>query len=147
MAQGSIPELIEHQTKEVLGNDTIVAGQVNNEPGVWVSMQIEGDDYWLLIRSDLLDPPFGTAWIWWAFVAFLVGTMGATVLTQRTVRPLAELSAAAKKLGRGEKPEPYPRKPALQKLRLSTRALIIWCRSSSAWKMTVNFFWPVYPTI
>ena len=68
MAQGSIPELIEHQTKEVLGNDTIVAGQVNNEPGVWVSMQIEGDDYWLLIRSDLLDPPFGTAWIWWAFV-------------------------------------------------------------------------------
>lgn len=110
VAQGSISELIEHQTKEVLGNDTIVAGQVNNEPGVWVSMQIEGDDYWLLIRSDLLDPPFGTAWIWWAFVAFLVGTMGATVLTQRTVRPLAELSAAAKKLGRGEKPEPLPEK-------------------------------------
>ena len=94
--------------KEVLGENTIVAGMVNDEPGVWVSMEIEGDDYWLLIRSDLLDPPFGTAWIWWAFVAFLVGTMGATVLTQRTVRPLAELSAAAKKLGRGEKPDPLP---------------------------------------
>ena len=108
VAQGSIAELIETQTKEVLGENTIVAGMVNDEPGVWVSMEIEGDDYWLLIRSDLLDPPFGTAWIWWAFVAFLVGTMGATVLTQRTVRPLAELSAAAKKLGRGEKPNPLP---------------------------------------
>lgn len=108
VAQGSIAELIETQTKEVLGQNTIVAGMVNDEPGVWVSMEIEGDDYWLLIRSDLLDPPFGTAWIWWAFVAFLVGTMGATVLTQRTVRPLAELSAAAKKLGRGEKPDPLP---------------------------------------
>ena len=108
VAQGSIAELIELQTKEVLGKNTIVAGMVNDEPGVWVSMEIEGDDYWLLIRSDLLDPPFGTAWIWWAFVAFLVGTMGATVLTQRTVRPLAELSAAAKKLGRGEKPDPLP---------------------------------------
>lgn len=108
VAQGSIAELIETQTKEVLGENTIVAGMVNDEPGVWVSMEIEGDDYWLLIRSDLLDPPFGTAWIWWAFVAFLVGTMGATVLTQRTVRPLAELSAAAKKLGRGEKPDPLP---------------------------------------
>ena len=108
VAQGNIPELIENQTKEVLGNDTIVAGKVNDEPGVWVSMVIEGDDYWLLIRNDLLDPPFGTAWIWWAFVAFLVGTMGATVLTQRTVKPLAELSAAAKKLGCGEKPEPLP---------------------------------------
>lgn len=108
VAQGSIAELIETQTKEVLGQNTIVAGMVNDEPGVWVSMEIEGDDYWLLIRSDLLDPPFGTAWKWWAFVAFLVGTMGATVLTQRTVRPLAELSAAAKKLGRGEKPDPLP---------------------------------------
>ena len=109
VAQGSIAELIETQTKEVLGENTIVAGMVNDEPGVWVSMEIEGDDYWLLIRSDLLDPPFGTAWIWWAFVAFLVGTMGATVLTQRTVRPLAELSAAAKKLGRGEKVEELER--------------------------------------
>ena len=61
-----------------------------------------------MIRDDLLDPPFGTAWVWWAFVAFLMGTLGASVLTQRTIRPLAQLSAAAKKLGRGEKPDPLP---------------------------------------
>ena len=107
-AQGNISELIERQTKAVLGEETIVAGQVNDEPGVWVSMVIEGDDYWLMIRKDLLDPPFGTAWVFWAFVAFLVGTLGATVLTRRTVKPLSELSEAAKKLGRGEKPDPLP---------------------------------------
>ena len=59
-------------------------------------------------RQDLLDPPFGTTWVFWAFVAFLVGTLGATVLTQRTVKPLAQLSEAAKKLGRGEKPDLLP---------------------------------------
>ena len=115
-AQGNIAELIDSQTKEVLGQDTIVAGQVNDETGVWVSMVIEGDDYWLLIRNDLLDPPFGTTWVWWAFVAFLVGTMGATVLTQRTVKPLAQLSEAAKKLGRGEKPDPLPMVHELERM-------------------------------
>ncbi len=108
VAQGNIAELIETDTRAVLGQDTIIAGQVNGELGLWVSMNIEGDDYWLLIRQDLLDPPFGTAWMWWAFVAFLVGTLGATVLTRRTVTPLAQLSEAAKKLARGEKPDPLP---------------------------------------
>ena len=137
-AQGSIAELIEAQTKEVLGKETIIAGKVNDEPGVWVSMVIEGDDYWLLIRSDLLDPPFGTAWVFWAFVAFLVGTMGATVLTQRTVKPLAELSEAAKKLGRGEKPDPLPENTRTAEIEVLT----IWSMSSNAWKMTESFFWP-----
>lgn len=108
IAQGNIPELIESQTKASLGENTIIAGSVNDQPGLWVSTSIEGDNYWLMIRDDLLDPPFGTAWVWWAFVAFLMGTLGASVLTQRTIRPLAQLSAAAKKLGRGEKPEPLP---------------------------------------
>ncbi len=108
VSQGNIPELIETQTKASLGENTIIAGSVNDQPGLWVSTTIEGDNYWLMIRDDLLDPPFGTAWVWWAFVAFLMGTLGASVLTQRTIRPLAQLSAAAKKLGRGEKPDPLP---------------------------------------
>lgn len=108
VSQGNIPELIETQTKASLGENTIIAGSVNDQHGLWVSTTIEGDNYWLMIRDDLLDPPFGTAWVWWAFVAFLMGTLGASVLTQRTIRPLAQLSAAAKKLGRGEKPDPLP---------------------------------------
>lgn len=108
ISQGNTAEMIEMETRAVLGQDTIIAGQVNGEPGLWVSMNIEGDDYWLLIRQDLLDPPFGTAWMWWAFVAFLVSTVGATVLTRRTVTPLAQLSEVAKKLARGEKPDPLP---------------------------------------
>lgn len=107
-AQGNIVALVQAQTREVMGQDTIIAGSVNGEHGLWVSMNIEGDDYWLLIRDDLLDPPFGTAWLWWAFLAFFFGTVGASILTQRTVAPLRQLSNAAKKLGRGEVPEPLP---------------------------------------
>ena len=105
---GNIVELVEAQTREVLGEDTILAGTVNGEVGLWVSLNIEGDDYWLMIRDDLLDPPFGTTWLWWAFVALVVGIAGATLLTQRTVKPLARLSDAAKRLGRGEHPAPLP---------------------------------------
>ena len=76
VSQGNIPELIETQTKASLGENTIIAGSVNDQPGLWVSTTIEGDNYWLMIRDDLLDPPFGTAWVWWAFVAFLMGTLG-----------------------------------------------------------------------
>ena len=108
VAQGNIASLVETQTREALGKDTIVASSVNNEEGLWVSLNIEGDDYWLLIRDDLLDPPFGTAWLWWAFLAFFFGTVGASILTKRTVAPLRLLSSAAKKLGRGELPEPLP---------------------------------------
>ncbi len=107
-AQGNIAALVQTQTREVLGQETIIAGSVNGEHGLWVSMNIEGDDYWLLIRDDLLDPPFGTAWLWWAFLAFFFGTVGASILTQRTVAPLRQLSSAAKKLGRGEVPDPLP---------------------------------------
>lgn len=108
VAQGNIAALVEAQTREALGQDTIVAGNVNGEQGLWVSLNIEGDDYWLLIRDDLLDPPFGTAWLWWAFLAFFFGTVGASILTQRTVAPLRLLSNAAKKLGRGQVPDPLP---------------------------------------
>lgn len=107
-ATGDIAELVEQQTREVLGDNTILAGSVNQEVGLWVSMTIEGDDYWLMISEDLLDPPFGTTWVWWACMALFVGVAGATLLAQITVQPLARLSDAAKELGRGKHPDPLP---------------------------------------
>ena len=108
VATGKIVELVENETRHFLGAQTQLASAVNGEPGLWVSIDIEGDAYWLMIRHELLDPPFGTNWLWWALVAFLGSIIGATMLTNRTVTPLARLSQAAKRLGRGEDPGELP---------------------------------------
>ena len=100
--------LIVQLVKNSLGNDTVLASNVNHAPGLWVSINIEGDAYWLQISEDVLDPPFGTTWIWWVFAACVASLFGATLLTRHVIQPLAQLSQFATQLGQGKNPEPLP---------------------------------------
>lgn len=100
--------LIVQLVKNSLGHDTVLASNVNAIPGLWVSINIEGDAYWLQISADVLDPPFGTAWVWWAFAAGLASLFGATLLTRHVIQPLAQLSQFATEIGQGHNPDPLP---------------------------------------
>lgn len=100
--------LIEQLIKNSLGQDTILASNVNGTPGLWVSVDIDGDAYWLQTKSDLLDPPYGTSWLWWALGACMASLFGATLLTRHVIDPLAKLSQVAKQLGQGKVPDPLP---------------------------------------
>lgn len=100
--------LIEQLVKNALGPDTVLASKVNRVPGLWVSVDIDGDAYWLQTRGDLLDPPFGTTWVWWAFAACVASLFGATMLTRHVIQPLARLSQVATQLGQGKEPDPLP---------------------------------------
>ena len=100
--------LIEQLVKNSLGQDTVLASNVNGEPGLWVSVDIDGDEYWLQTSADLLNPPLGTTWLWWAIGAALLSLLGATLLTRHVVDPLAKLSQVAKQLGQGRVPDPLP---------------------------------------
>lgn len=108
LKKNSTVELIEAMVRDDLGPDTVLARKVNNEPGLWVSIAIDGDEYWLMTRQNLFDHPTGTSWLWWAAIAFLLSTIGATLLTRHTVEPLANLSRAARALGHGKVPEELP---------------------------------------
>ncbi len=100
--------LIDQLVKTSLGPETVLAVNVNGNEGLWVSFDIEGDNYWLQTRDNVLDPPYGTTWLWWALAAGLASLFGATLLTRHVVRPLARLSLFAKQLGEGRSPDPLP---------------------------------------
>lgn len=101
-------ELIEAEVKGKLGADTRMASRVNDEPGVWVSLSIDGDAYWLKLERDLLERHLGTGWISWALAALLLSVLGALLITRLLNQPLARLTLAVRALGAGQHPEPLP---------------------------------------
>ena len=100
--------LIEQLVKNSLGPETVLATKVNGNVGLWVTFDIDGDQYWLQTKDDALDPPYGTAWLWWALAAGLASLFGTTVLTRHVIDPLSKLSQFAKQLGQGQEPDPLP---------------------------------------
>ena len=43
-----VGQMVEAKLKELLGPRTLVASKVNGERALWVSFDIEGDQYWLI---------------------------------------------------------------------------------------------------
>jgi two-component system osmolarity sensor histidine kinase EnvZ len=91
-----------------LGPDTQVASEVNGVRGLWVSLALDDDRYWVFIDRDPAARTYGTQWIGWAAVALLLSLIGAVLITRLINRPLAQLSRAAADLGSGRQPAPLP---------------------------------------
>ncbi|MBC8119393.1 MAG: two-component sensor histidine kinase, partial [Burkholderiaceae bacterium] len=77
-----------------LGADTQLGSEVNGVSGLWVSLSIADDDYWVFISRDPVIRTYGTQWIGWAAVALMLSVIGAVLITRLINRPLAQLSAA-----------------------------------------------------
>jgi two-component system osmolarity sensor histidine kinase EnvZ len=91
-----------------LGPGTQVVAAVNGVRGMWVSLRIDEDRYWLFIERDPVARNIGTQWIGWATVALLLSIVGAVLITRVINLPLARLSEAARELGTGRTPAPLP---------------------------------------
>lgn len=86
-----------------LGPDTVVAGSVNDEPGLWVGFSIEGDSYWLLMdRSRVGALLGGGTWLLWLATLVAVSVVGAALLAGLINRPLKQLSIAAARVRDGD---------------------------------------------
>jgi two-component system osmolarity sensor histidine kinase EnvZ len=105
------PPLIQLAAKSIvdrLGPGTQVASAVNGIHGLWVSLALDEDKYWVFIDRDPAARTYGTQWIGWAAVALLLSLIGAVLITRLINRPLAQLSGAAADLGSGRQPAPLP---------------------------------------
>jgi two-component system osmolarity sensor histidine kinase EnvZ len=108
LPDGPLIKMAEQAIVSKLGEGTRLASSVNGIRGLWVSLAIEDDKYWVYFERDPVARTYGTQWIGWAAVALLLSVIGAVVIARLINKPLARLSRAAAELGSGHAPEPLP---------------------------------------
>ncbi|GAB3442652.1 ATP-binding protein [Massilia solisilvae] len=96
--------------REKLGEDTRFSRRVNGVAGFWISFNIDGDKYWLMLERDRLMGLTRVQWIGWASVVGVLSVLGAALISSLVNLPLARLTAAARAIAQGERPAPLPEK-------------------------------------
>ncbi len=86
----------------LLGEDTLVANRVNDEPGLWIGIRIDNDSYWLLLEPAHLTHVSKSSWLVWLVTAVGLSFMGAAIIARFINRPLSQLASAAYALRGGE---------------------------------------------
>lgn len=100
--------VIQSSVRARLGTETDFAVSVNNIAGFWVSFKIEDDQYWLMLERDRVERTSGVQWLGWATVTLLLSLLGAVFISRLINQPLAQLTAAARAIAKGQQPEPLP---------------------------------------
>ena len=100
--------MIRQIVRERLGADTRFAGVVNDAPGFWVSFKIDDDDYWLRLDPDRVERASGLQWLNWAAITLLLSLIGAAFISRLINLPLARLTAVARAIAKGGRPDPLP---------------------------------------
>ena len=80
----------------------------NGLDGFWVSFMIDVDEFWVMLPRGRFEPRFGVEWLAWGAALLALALLGAGLIASRIARPLAALTRAAERLGRGETPAPLP---------------------------------------
>jgi two-component system osmolarity sensor histidine kinase EnvZ len=68
--------------KAQLGKETRFARSVNGNSGFWISLEIEGDHYWLRLDEDRLEPPTTLPVLSWITATLLITLLGAAVISK-----------------------------------------------------------------
>ena len=85
-----------------LGRNTILASRVNEQAGLWISFEIDGDAYWLITDKDRFSPAGRKTWVIWLSVAAILSLAGAALIARLINRPLKHLSFAASRVREGD---------------------------------------------
>ncbi len=85
-----------------LGPQTLVAGEVNGVPGLWVGFDADTEAWWLRADPQRIRPPRGLAWIGWTVLALALTIAGSAVIARRIIAPLRDLQFATNKINEGE---------------------------------------------
>ncbi|QJE03401.1 HAMP domain-containing protein [Massilia forsythiae] len=90
-----------------LGQDTRFSRRVNDMPGFWVSFDIDGDKYWLMLERERLALT-RVQWLGWAALVGGLSLLGAALISSLVNLPLARLTAAARSIAQGKRPAALP---------------------------------------
>jgi len=87
-----------------LGPNTRFAVEREGLPGIWVSFEIDDDEYWVRIPRDRVERRIAQQWALWGVLASVLTLVAAYFIVSRVTQPLRALSRAAGSLGRGQWP-------------------------------------------
>jgi two-component system, OmpR family, osmolarity sensor histidine kinase EnvZ len=94
-------EVVQEVVKR-LGPKTVVASRVNDQQGLWIGFDIEGDTYWLITDQERFTPAGRKTWVIWLSVAAALSLTGAALIARLINRPLKHLSFAASRVREGD---------------------------------------------
>lgn len=94
--------VISQEVTHRLGAKTVVASQVNGQPGLWIGFAIDKDNYWLLTDKARFAPGGQKTWGIWLPVAAALSLAGAALIARLINRPLKHLSFAASRVREGD---------------------------------------------
>ena len=98
--------LVTRKVKETTGPATRFAYARDGEEGFLVSFFIDEDEFWVMLPRERFELDFGLEWLGWGAALFALALVGAWLIASTIARPLAALTSAAGRLGRGEPHQP-----------------------------------------
>jgi two-component system osmolarity sensor histidine kinase EnvZ len=99
-------ERVIRKVRDVLGADTRFAYARDDEEGFLVSFYIDEDEFWVMLPRERFDPQLGLQWLGWGLALLALALAGAWFIASNIARPLAALTRAAARIGRGEAHQP-----------------------------------------
>jgi two-component system osmolarity sensor histidine kinase EnvZ len=100
--------MVAARVRDSLGARTRFAFRRDGVKGFWVSFFIDVDQYWVMLPRGRVEPGLGLGWLGWGAALLALALLGAWFIATAIARPLAALTNAARRLGRGESHEPLP---------------------------------------
>jgi two-component system osmolarity sensor histidine kinase EnvZ len=73
-----------------------------------VSFFIDEDEFWAMLPRERFEPAFGLQWLGWGAALLVLALLGAALIAAMIAQPLARLTRAAGRLGRGQAHQPLP---------------------------------------
>jgi two-component system osmolarity sensor histidine kinase EnvZ len=85
-----------------LQGETILASQVNGQPGLWVGFSIDNDRFWLQGETTRVVPLLPGTYFVWVGIALAATLFGSIAIARLINQPLRQLSFAASRIREGE---------------------------------------------
>jgi two-component system osmolarity sensor histidine kinase EnvZ len=106
LPEDALLERVEKRVRETLGADTRFAYARDGEEGFLVSFFIDEDEFWVMLPRERFELEFGLEWLGWGAALLALALAGAWLIASNIARPLAALTRAAARIGRGEAHQP-----------------------------------------
>ena len=98
--------LVAERVKKALGSQTRFAIARDKVEGFWVSFTIDDDEYWVMLPRERFEVVFGFEWLAAGLGLLALALVGAWFIATTLSRPLGAIAAAAREVGRGQRPAP-----------------------------------------